>query len=49
MLVEWQWYWPSWWKLWPSYAKYQCEYGGWTYYEHYFGFGAYQSRWRTSR
>ncbi len=36
-ISEWQWYWPNWWKLWPSYSKGEkVEYfgipcAGWTF------------------
>jgi hypothetical protein len=43
-----QWYWPNWWKLWPSYRKYEdYSYSRLVLFEHVFCLGAFQCRWRS--
>lgn len=45
--MEWQFYWPGWWRLWPHHHKLLGEFGGCEFYDHVFSFGPLQFRWRT--
>lgn len=46
--IQWQFYWCSWWRLWPSYTSYaetdDCD----TWYTNYFSFGPLQLRWYSN-
>lgn len=41
-MFQWQMYWPSWWKCWPSYNSLSDPFGPTI---HTFCFGAFQCRW----
>lgn len=48
--MEWQFYWPDWWKLWPKRDKeilYDRD-GDFTYSDNYFFFGPLQVHWYSS-
>lgn len=42
--MVWQFYWPNWWKVWPSFTKQKLEYCGILCAGFTFSFGAFQAR-----
>ena len=46
--MTWQMYWRNWWKLWPTYRKYEdYAYSRLVIHDHVFCFGAFQCSWKS--
>lgn len=44
-MMQWQMYWPSWWKLWPHYTYKDDYYNDIPIRSYWFAFGPYQVNW----